>query len=254
LTLECLSTVVILHLHLYGQKCCRYFSWILAGLLIIYNLGVFFGADLMTAIMALLKAFNLLVIGVFQPYAVQASIDRRRQFVADQVAAMDRKEIFAMDVCSVCLSGMTVKNSRATPCGHVFHETCLITWLTENVTCPMCRCVIRRANDDKATWAGMVGNEILLAQQQQEQELRVNLIRAAIEQQQVNQQLLQLQLQPASNWQHATVQWQLPQQPAQAQQRNAPHTALVNCQRANAPASRAQAHGVVVSKVPYVLH
>jgi hypothetical protein len=141
----------------------------------------------MTAIMALLKAFNLLVIGVIQPYAVQASIDRRRQFVADQVAAMDRKEIFAMDVCSVCLSGMTVKNSRATPCGHVFHETCLITWLTENVTCPMCRCVIRRANDDKATWAGMVGNEILLAQQQQEQELRANLIRAAIEQQQVNQ-------------------------------------------------------------------
>jgi hypothetical protein len=172
--------------------------------------------------------------------------------VADQVAAMtrplDHKQVLDRDECSVCLSGMTVKNSRVTPCGHVFHETCLIDWLTESVTCPMCRHVVRRANDDKITWAEMVGNEILLTQRQQQQEFRVrfNGMLAAIERQD-NEQLLQLQLQPLNNWWRQMMPRLLPQRPVQMQQRNAPLAA-------NAPEPFAQAHGVVADEVPYALH
>ena len=29
---------------------------------------------------------------------------------------------------------------RLPPCGHEFHEACIDLWLTNHVTCPMCRC------------------------------------------------------------------------------------------------------------------
>jgi hypothetical protein len=214
--------------------------------------------------MSLMKAFNLFIMGIILPYAFQASTDRRHLLVAYQVAAMSRpsdnqqKPVPDTNECPICLSGMTVDNSRVTPCRHANHETCLITWLTENVTCPLCRHVIHRANDYETTWVEMVGNLIRLALRQQELVIRVrwNGIRAAMEQQD-NEQLLQLQLQPVINWWGQMMpRLLLPHGPAQIQQRPTSLVMVANRRTANAPQPYAQAHGVSADDrlAPYVLY
>ncbi len=46
------------------------------------------------------------------------------------------------EACSVCLGEYEVNErvKRLPPCGHEFHEACIDLWLTNHVTCPMCRC------------------------------------------------------------------------------------------------------------------
>lgn len=41
------------------------------------------------------------------------------------------------DVCSICHEPMD--EPLVTPCNHNFHRTCLCQWLTNKVTCPVCR-------------------------------------------------------------------------------------------------------------------
>ena len=118
-------------------------------MIIIYDLGVFFSADVTTAVAALLKAINMLVNGIIQPYVVQSSIDKRDQLVTDEVSAMARPldnevlDINDTDLCSICLTTMNGYDTRVTPCRHVFHETCLTAWIKESSTCPLCRHVFR---------------------------------------------------------------------------------------------------------------
>jgi len=43
--------------------------------------------------------------------------------------------------CIICFEDFeeTNDNPVSLPCGHVFGEVCIISWLAENVTCPYCR-------------------------------------------------------------------------------------------------------------------
>jgi len=44
------------------------------------------------------------------------------------------------DMCVVCRDDMTTGDkTRALSCGHVFHETCVNTWLRRARQCPLCR-------------------------------------------------------------------------------------------------------------------
>ena len=49
------------------------------------------------------------------------------------------------NTCSVCLSDLRRENAVTLPCGHVFHESCISTWLARRPTCPECR---NNVNDD----------------------------------------------------------------------------------------------------------
>lgn len=43
-------------------------------------------------------------------------------------------------VCPVCLEGLSVGTKAVKlPCLHLFHQTCLLPWLSERNTCPLCR-------------------------------------------------------------------------------------------------------------------
>ncbi|KAF9615273.1 hypothetical protein IFM89_022600 [Coptis chinensis] len=47
-------------------------------------------------------------------------------------------------VCMICMEefnrGKDVAKRLA--CNHVYHETCVSTWLSQNNSCPLCRCSI----------------------------------------------------------------------------------------------------------------
>ncbi len=61
------------------------------------------------------------------------------------------------DRCSICwgqmLSSSEDGEARSTPCGHLFHEKCLGSWLRRRGTCPLCNAnlvalVLRGGQDD----------------------------------------------------------------------------------------------------------
>ncbi|KAH9389022.1 hypothetical protein TYRP_008374 [Tyrophagus putrescentiae] len=50
------------------------------------------------------------------------------------------------DDCAICWDQM--KAARKLPCGHLFHTTCLRSWLEQDTSCPTCRHSLRHREDD----------------------------------------------------------------------------------------------------------
>eukprot|EP00919_Chromeraceae_sp_WS-2016_P012301 GHVR01028731.1.p2 GENE.GHVR01028731.1~~GHVR01028731.1.p2 ORF type:complete len:172 (-),score=51.78 GHVR01028731.1:193-708(-) len=55
--------------------------------------------------------------------------------------ALPMKTVAETDVkCSVCQCDLTVRGkAKVMPCGHYFHQECIIEWLERHNTCPTCR-------------------------------------------------------------------------------------------------------------------
>ena len=53
-------------------------------------------------------------------------------------STVSRNNVPGTGECSICLTS-TNKPRCTTKCGHVFHISCLKTWLNSNHTCPICR-------------------------------------------------------------------------------------------------------------------
>eukprot|EP00747_Dinoflagellata_sp_TGD_P169962 gnl/TRDRNA2_/TRDRNA2_200288_c0_seq1.p1 gnl/TRDRNA2_/TRDRNA2_200288_c0~~gnl/TRDRNA2_/TRDRNA2_200288_c0_seq1.p1 ORF type:complete len:296 (-),score=57.41 gnl/TRDRNA2_/TRDRNA2_200288_c0_seq1:68-904(-) len=44
------------------------------------------------------------------------------------------------DICCVCQESLPVgSKAKSMPCGHLFHDDCLESWVSKNNSCPMCR-------------------------------------------------------------------------------------------------------------------
>lgn len=44
--------------------------------------------------------------------------------------------------CSICLDLLSKNEDyclKIKKCSHIFHETCIVQWLSKNTTCPICR-------------------------------------------------------------------------------------------------------------------
>jgi hypothetical protein len=52
------------------------------------------------------------------------------------------KAIMNMPKCSICIEHIIDNDRHETPCGHIFHSTCIMQWLTVHHSCPYCRSVI----------------------------------------------------------------------------------------------------------------
>lgn len=55
------------------------------------------------------------------------------------------------DECSICCAPMETGAAR-TRCGHVFHSNCLLEWMDEALTCPMCRAPLRNCVECNGTF------------------------------------------------------------------------------------------------------
>ena len=54
----------------------------------------------------------------------------------------------AQDVCPVCLEDFGVNQKVClVSCNHMFHENCIVQWLRQKNTCPLCRCKLYNNED-----------------------------------------------------------------------------------------------------------
>jgi hypothetical protein len=44
--------------------------------------------------------------------------------------------------CCICLDKGNINDWSILPCGHKFHHSCILIWMSTNQTCPICRCNI----------------------------------------------------------------------------------------------------------------
>uniref|UniRef100_A0A8C5PPF3 RING-type domain-containing protein n=1 Tax=Leptobrachium leishanense TaxID=445787 RepID=A0A8C5PPF3_9ANUR len=55
----------------------------------------------------------------------------------------------SQDHCSICLEDYDGRNSASQiSCSHIFHSDCILMWLMNSATCPICRAEIRHAGPD----------------------------------------------------------------------------------------------------------
>lgn len=56
------------------------------------------------------------------------------------VVVTDLPTVAADDVCAVCMEDFRPdEGGKMIPCGHVYHQTCLSSWLSVGDFCPLCR-------------------------------------------------------------------------------------------------------------------
>eukprot|EP00293_Proteomonas_sulcata_P012362 CAMPEP_0184297942 /NCGR_PEP_ID=MMETSP1049-20130417/8808_1 /TAXON_ID=77928 /ORGANISM="Proteomonas sulcata, Strain CCMP704" /LENGTH=519 /DNA_ID=CAMNT_0026607899 /DNA_START=117 /DNA_END=1677 /DNA_ORIENTATION=+ len=64
------------------------------------------------------------------------------QYAIDNLSEATINEPFE-EGCPICQDEMSVGGiSLSMPCGHSFHRDCLLPWLAEHNTCPVCRCEV----------------------------------------------------------------------------------------------------------------
>ncbi|XP_054162781.1 E3 ubiquitin-protein ligase AMFR-like [Oppia nitens] len=51
------------------------------------------------------------------------------------------------DDCAICWDRM--ESARKLPCGHLFHNSCLRSWLEQDTSCPTCRTPLKNRNEDE---------------------------------------------------------------------------------------------------------
>ena len=50
------------------------------------------------------------------------------------------------DDCAICWDEMN--SARTLPCGHLFHNSCLRSWLEQDTSCPTCRTSLKGQQDE----------------------------------------------------------------------------------------------------------
>lgn len=50
------------------------------------------------------------------------------------------------DDCAICWDKM--ETARKLPCGHLFHNSCLRSWLEQDTSCPTCRTCLKKQNSE----------------------------------------------------------------------------------------------------------
>nr|CAD7580637.1 unnamed protein product [Timema californicum] len=74
--------------------------------------------------------------------------DAARKIHSLPCATAEQLDSRAHDVCAICYTEM--KSARVTPCGHLFHATCLKKWLYVQDRCPLCATKVTAVRSEEA--------------------------------------------------------------------------------------------------------
>ena len=71
---------------------------------------------------------------------------RQRSQLSNYISHQEVKEEIntSVELCSICIeSYLPQQKSITLPCNHKFHSNCIKEWLEQELTCPMCRTLIK---------------------------------------------------------------------------------------------------------------
>ena len=60
-------------------------------------------------------------------------------FIKKSICCFSIGVIEGDDECSICLQTLNSQKIKVLPCEHTFHTDCILEWLTNTNTCPICR-------------------------------------------------------------------------------------------------------------------
>lgn len=86
--------------------------------------------------------FHQSVIPQYKALQAERSLRRKKAERVMLLSLLEKDDDRLRDVCSVCMTPMEHLEARVTPCGHVFHVTCLTLWFDMRETCPLCQTAI----------------------------------------------------------------------------------------------------------------
>ncbi len=76
-----------------------------------------------------------------KPPASKEAINKLKKFkMSEKYCKKNDKGVLEQPTCCICISD--IKKNEETlllPCGHMFHSECVVNWLNQNNTCPVCR-------------------------------------------------------------------------------------------------------------------
>lgn len=88
-----------------------------------------------------MDAANTPSLGGAPPASDQGLADLPRRTVDE-----DLRNVEGNTDCTICIDGMKVGEVVVTlPCSHLFHEECVVLWLKQHNTCPVCRAPIEQS-------------------------------------------------------------------------------------------------------------
>lgn len=100
-----------------------------------------------------------------RPYDLYFDMDEALTMPEPPVAAPpapDLQTVFTAGVCTVCLEPFDAgKGAKRMPCGHLYHDTCISTWLAQDRSCPICRCPLKAYNWPRGIIRTMDENKFL---------------------------------------------------------------------------------------------
>ncbi|CAF0819956.1 unnamed protein product [Adineta ricciae] len=77
------------------------------------------------------KSYRIAMIRMEKKYPLLTKYDLEQKYLKQNyVSSLD-------EVCSICWEKF--EKARCLPCGHLFHQNCLRSWLEQDTTCPICR-------------------------------------------------------------------------------------------------------------------
>lgn len=83
-------------------------------------------------------------------YEIQRRISRHSNYLAvlnhmeQNYPMASESELSGVAACAICWESMYT--ARRLPCGHLFHNTCLQSWLEQETSCPTCRLALSMQN------------------------------------------------------------------------------------------------------------